>query len=156
MTEIRFVPDDASVLDDMYKAVQECSLLHPDASSDLSSTSDYGLFKNLKIFSYHVSHTCIMIFKIKIWFSNVFVDEEEDPAEMFADFPEEGNGDEEGQEEVEGEDDEEAQRLEEFMRMQLHFRNRNGNNEEDEEDANGDGHPGDLSFTPEPGQFDDV
>lgn len=98
-----------------------------------------------------------MILKIKIWFSNVFVDEEEDPAEMFADFPEEGNGDEEGQEEVEEEEvDEEAQRLEEFMRMQLHFRNRNGNNEEDEEDANGDGHPGDLSFTPEPGQFDDV
>lgn len=79
---------------------------------------------------------------------------------MFADFPEEGNGNEEGQEEVEGEeldeDDEEAQRLEQFMRMQLHFRNRNGNNEDDEEDTNGDGHPGELSFTPEPGQFDDV
>lgn len=37
MTEIRFVPEDESVLDAMYKAVQECSLLHPDPSSDLSS-----------------------------------------------------------------------------------------------------------------------
>ena len=39
MVEIRFVPDDAAALDEMYKAVQECSLLHPDPSSDLSSKS---------------------------------------------------------------------------------------------------------------------
>lgn len=37
MTEIRFVPDDAAVLEEMYKTIQECSLLNPDPSSDLSS-----------------------------------------------------------------------------------------------------------------------
>lgn len=44
LTEIRFVPDDGSVLDDMYKAVQECSLLHPDPSSDLSSEINTFMF----------------------------------------------------------------------------------------------------------------
>ncbi|CAL8114096.1 unnamed protein product [Orchesella dallaii] len=40
MTEIRFVPDDESVIDEMYKAVQDCSLLHPDPSSDLSNEEE--------------------------------------------------------------------------------------------------------------------
>lgn len=34
MTEIRFVPETESVLDDMYKAIQQCSLLHPDQSEE--------------------------------------------------------------------------------------------------------------------------
>lgn len=53
MTEIRFVPDDASVLDEMYKAVQECSLLHPDASSDLSSTLNQDFFNSDEITEVH-------------------------------------------------------------------------------------------------------
>jgi len=35
-TEVRFVPNDATILDAFYKAVQDCTLLHPDTSSDMS------------------------------------------------------------------------------------------------------------------------
>lgn len=39
-TEIRFVPDNSGRLDQLYKAVQDCTLLHPDASSDMSESED--------------------------------------------------------------------------------------------------------------------
>ncbi|ODN01903.1 Methylosome subunit pICln [Orchesella cincta] len=45
MTEIRFVPEDESALDEMYKAVQDCSLLHPDPSSDLSNEDPDEMFE---------------------------------------------------------------------------------------------------------------
>jgi len=40
MTELRFVPEDQSRLEEMYKAIQDCTLLHPDASSDMSEPSE--------------------------------------------------------------------------------------------------------------------
>jgi len=131
MTEIRFVPEEDSTLDEMYKAVQACSLLHPDPSSDLSN-------------------------------------EEEDPDEIFEGYENpsgDGNGAShgaEGEEELgeEEEDDEETQRLEEFLRMQLHFRNRqnedNGDRNGGSNNGNGNGPYANLSFVPQPGQFDDV
>jgi len=129
MTEIRFVPEEDSALDEMYKAVQECSLLHPDPSSDLSN-------------------------------------EEEDPDEMFEGYAPGAGGDgngtvQEGDEELgeDEEDDEETQRLEEFLRMQLHFRNRRNEEGDDQNNGssnNGNGNGGSrLSFVPQPGQFDD-
>lgn len=36
VTEVRFIPSAEEALELMYKAVQECTLLHPDPSSDLS------------------------------------------------------------------------------------------------------------------------
>jgi len=36
ITEVRFVPDEPEILDLMYSSVQECTLLHPDPSSDMS------------------------------------------------------------------------------------------------------------------------
>jgi nucleotide-sensitive chloride channel 1A len=42
MTEVRFVPEDASVLDDAYKAIGDCSILHPDPASDMSDDDDDG------------------------------------------------------------------------------------------------------------------
>lgn len=78
---------------------------------------------------------------------------------MFGGNDENEDDDEEvGEEDVdelgEEEMDEEAERLEQFMRMQLHFQNRR--NDDDQEGGNGGGHPShNLSFIPEPGQFDD-
>lgn len=39
-TELRFVPETSARLDEMYKAVQDCTLLHPDAASDMSESPD--------------------------------------------------------------------------------------------------------------------
>ena len=40
ITEVRFVPqEDPIVLETIYKAVQECTLLHPDPVSDMSGKS---------------------------------------------------------------------------------------------------------------------
>lgn len=36
ITEVRFVPEDSAAIDPMYKAVQECTILHPDPCSDMS------------------------------------------------------------------------------------------------------------------------
>jgi len=39
-TEVRFVPESPVVLEEMYKTVQDCTLLHPDATSDMSEESN--------------------------------------------------------------------------------------------------------------------
>lgn len=38
MTEVRFVPEEKELLNPMYQALQECSLLHPDPVSDMTGT----------------------------------------------------------------------------------------------------------------------
>merc|ERR1712029_50287 len=40
MTEIRFVPDDASSLDSMFTAMSECQQLHPDTDDSLSEAEE--------------------------------------------------------------------------------------------------------------------
>jgi len=40
ITEVRFVPEDPASIDPMYKAVQECTILHPDPCSDMSDEAE--------------------------------------------------------------------------------------------------------------------
>merc|ERR1712080_590872 len=40
MTEIRFVPDDASSLDSMFTAMSECQQLHPDTDDSISDAEE--------------------------------------------------------------------------------------------------------------------
>merc|ERR1712130_526175 len=40
MTEIRFVPDDASSLDSMFTAMSECQQLHPDTDDSVSEAEE--------------------------------------------------------------------------------------------------------------------
>lgn len=40
MTEIRFVPDDASALDSMFTAMSECQQLHPDTDDSVVSEGE--------------------------------------------------------------------------------------------------------------------
>lgn len=42
MTEIRFVPSDQFSLEPMYKALNDCQLLHPDPETVDSDDSKYG------------------------------------------------------------------------------------------------------------------
>merc|ERR1712203_1017481 len=42
MTEIRFVPDDASSLDSMFTAMSECQQLHPDTDDSVSEAVEEG------------------------------------------------------------------------------------------------------------------
>jgi nucleotide-sensitive chloride channel 1A len=44
ITEVRFVPqgDSGGILETIYKTVQECTMLHPDPSSDMSDDIDEG------------------------------------------------------------------------------------------------------------------
>lgn len=42
MLEVRFVPDAAQHLDSMFKAMNECQLLHPDPSDSVSDDEEDG------------------------------------------------------------------------------------------------------------------
>merc|ERR1711978_567561 len=45
MTEIRFVPDDATSLDSMFAAMSECQQLHPDTDdSDSEAAEEEGMY----------------------------------------------------------------------------------------------------------------
>lgn len=41
ITEIRFIPDDNSALDSMFRAMSECQILHPDADDSISEEENF-------------------------------------------------------------------------------------------------------------------
>jgi len=49
MTEVFFIPPDAPTLDLLYKAIEECSLLHPDPSSDMSGAVNIYMLESILI-----------------------------------------------------------------------------------------------------------